>query len=165
MVRSSTQSLNNPLPHFSRETMQVYYYPGCATCRKALKWLDANNVTVERIHIVEATPDVATLRRLWERSGLPLRRFFNTSGKSYRDGGFKDRLKTMTDDEALEVLAADGMLIKRPILVSETHVLVGFKPDAWATVTHPMVAAVSPAQTQLSGPNDPPAGGAAIGQA
>ena len=121
----------------SKKTMKIYYYPACSTCRRALKWLDEQGLTYERVHIVDATPDAGTLRGLWERSALPLRRFFNTSGQSYRKGGFKELLKTMTDDQALEALAADGMLIKRPILVSETHVLVGFKADVWTATLGP----------------------------
>ncbi|MEM9865619.1 MAG: arsenate reductase family protein [Myxococcota bacterium] len=108
----------------------VYSYAKCGTCRKALRWLEDGGVDVKVVPIVESPPQKAELKRLWKRSGLPIRRFFNTSGQSYRQGGFKDRLSTMSDDEALEALAADGKLIKRPLVVSEQAVLVGFRePD------------------------------------
>ncbi|TNF30351.1 MAG: arsenate reductase family protein [Deltaproteobacteria bacterium] len=110
----------------------VYQYPQCSTCRKALKWLDAKGVAYTAVHIVDAPPDVATLRALWERSGLPLRRFFNTSGQSYRDGGFKERLDAMSDDDCLAALAADGKLIKRPLVDGGAFTLVGFKEPEWA---------------------------------
>lgn len=111
----------------------LYQYPGCSTCRKASKWLAAHAVDVEAVHIVEAPPSAAALRDLWQRSGLDLKRFFNTSGMSYRGGGFKDRLPTMTEDEQLAALAADGKLIKRPLLdAGDRGVLVGFHEGAWA---------------------------------
>ncbi len=108
-------------------SVRIYQYPKCSTCRKAVKWLEAAGHAVESVHLVEATPSVDTLRDLWTRSELPLKRFFNTSGGSYREGGFGERLKTMSDDEALAALAADGMLIKRPIVDAGEVVLVGFK--------------------------------------
>jgi len=89
--------------------------------------LDDAGVDYTAQHLVEETPDAATLRDLWQRADVPLRKLFNTSGKSYRSGGFKDRLATMSDDEALAALAADGMLIKRPLLDTGATVLVGFK--------------------------------------
>ena len=106
--------------------VRLYQYPKCGTCRKAIKWLDDRGVVYEAIDITQRPPSVAELGRLRARSGLPLRRFFNTSGESYRTGNFKVRLETMTDDEALAALAADGKLIKRPLIVTDTHVLVGF---------------------------------------
>lgn len=109
----------------------VFHYPNCSTCKKALKWLDAQGIAHERVHIVDAPPTADALKAAWQKSGLPLKRFFNTSGQSYRGGGFKDRLPTMSDDEQLAALAADGKLIKRPLLVSDDVVLVGFKEDAW----------------------------------
>ena len=105
----------------------VYQYPKCGTCRKALKWLDAHGVTYTPIHIVDSPPDKDELERLWKASGLPIRKMFNTSGQSYRQGGFKDKLATMSDDEALAALAADGKLIKRPVVDTGDVVLVGFK--------------------------------------
>ncbi len=113
-------------------SVTVYHYPNCSTCRKALKWLDAQGVSFERVDIVQSPPSQAELQAAWQRSGLPLKRFFNTSGLSYRGGGFKDRLPTMDDDAQLAALAADGKLVKRPLLVSDRGVLVGFKEADWA---------------------------------
>jgi arsenate reductase len=110
----------------------VYQYPKCSTCRKALKWLDAHGVKYEARDLVAAPPPIADLRALHRRSGLPIGRFFNTSGESYRAGGFKDRLKSMSDAEALAALAADGKLIKRPLVDTGKAVLVGFDEDAYA---------------------------------
>lgn len=115
--------------------MIIYQYPGCSTCRKALKWLAEAGLEVDRVHIVDAPPDVATLRDLWQRSGEPLRRFFNTAGQSYRAGGFKDRLGSMTEEEKLAALAADGKLIRRPVLDAGAQVLVGYAPAAYAAVS------------------------------
>lgn len=108
---------------------KIYQYAKCGTCRKALKWLDGQEIAYEAIPIVENPPSKTALRELWKRSGLPLRKLFNTSGQSYRQGGFKEKLTTMSDDEALAALAADGKLIKRPIVVGagDGPVLVGFK--------------------------------------
>ncbi len=110
----------------------VYQYDGCSTCRKALKWLAAEGIDARVVAIVDAPPSVATLRSAWVSSGLPLKRFFNTAGQSYRNGGFKDRLATLSDDAQLAALAADGKLIKRPLLIADTGVLVGFKAPEWA---------------------------------
>lgn len=110
----------------------VYQYPKCGTCRAALKWLDAQGVPHETIDIVSDPPSADTLRQLHDRSGLPIARFFNTSGESYRAGRFKDRLATMTADEAYAALAADGKLIKRPLVVTPDAVLVGFNAETWS---------------------------------
>ena len=109
--------------------IQVYQYAKCSTCRKALGWLDGREIAYEAIPIVEAPPSKTALRKLWKRSGLPLQKLFNTSGQSYRQGGFKEKRSAMSDDELLAALAADGKLIKRPILVvgDDGPVLVGFK--------------------------------------
>jgi len=126
-------------------TMTVYHYKGCGTCKKALAWLDARGVVVTRIDLVATPPDAATLRDLWTRSNKPLQRFFNTSGESYRAGGFKAKLAAMSETEKLAALAADGKLIKRPILSRDDGgsgsgsgddgglVLVGFREDEWAS--------------------------------
>jgi arsenate reductase len=111
--------------------MRVYHYGGCSTCKKALAWLSAHGVAAERVDLVATPPDAATLGDLWRRSGLPLERFFNTSGQSYRDGGFKDRLPSMDDAAKLAALAADGKLVKRPILDAGVHVRVGFREADW----------------------------------
>jgi arsenate reductase len=107
-------------------SVRLYQYPKCSTCRKAMKWLDAAGVSVNAVDLVASPISNDELRALHARSGLPLARFFNTSGESYRAGGFKERLKSMTEDEAFEALSADGKLVKRPILDTGKKVLVGF---------------------------------------
>lgn len=109
----------------------VWQYPKCSTCRKALKWLQERGVTAETPDITVTPPSASKLRELWKRSGLPIARFFNTSGESYRAGGFKEKLKTMSEAEALGALAADGKLIKRPLVDTGATVLVGFDEDAY----------------------------------
>jgi arsenate reductase (glutaredoxin) len=106
--------------------VKIYQYPKCGTCRKALKWLDARGVDYQSIDIVEKPPAKAALAQLMKRSGLPARKWFNTSGQSYRQGGFKEKLETMTDAQAADALASDGKLIKRPVVVGDDFVLVGF---------------------------------------
>lgn len=106
-------------------------YPKCSTCRKAKKWLDENNIKYESRHIIEDNPTSMELREWWEISGLPLKRFFNTSGMKYRELKLKDKLPEMSEDEQLDLLATDGMLVKRPILVGDDVVLVGFKVKEW----------------------------------
>lgn len=103
-----------------------YQYAGCSTCRKARKWLDEHGVEYTAVDIVAEPPSTATLARLRELSGLPVRKFFNTSGQSYRRGGFKEKLGSMSEGEALEALAADGKLIKRPLIDGGDFALVGF---------------------------------------
>ena len=110
---------------------KVYQYPKCSTCRKALKWLDQRGVAYEKTDLVAAPPSLATLRDLHKRSGLPVAKLFNTSGESYRSGNFKARLADMTDAAALAALAADGKLIKRPIVDAGGTVLVGFQEEAY----------------------------------
>ncbi len=106
-------------------------YPKCTTCQKARKWLEENGVDFDSRHIKDERPTAAELRQWHERSGLPLRRFFNTSGQLYRQLELKDRLVHMSEDEQYELLASDGMLVKRPLLVSDAFVLTGFKPAEW----------------------------------
>lgn len=112
-------------------SITIYQYPNCGSCKKAIKWLDKHDVDYQSIHIVESTPSKDQLKDFWERSELPIKNFFNTSGGSYRSGNFKDKLPNMSDDEKLDALAADGMLIKRPILDAGDAVLVGFKADKY----------------------------------
>ena len=107
-------------------------YPKCSTCQKAKKWLDAHDVAYTDRHIVEDNPTAEELRAWHERSGLPLKRFFNTSGQQYRALGLKDKLPAMTEEEQLALLATDGMLVKRPILLAGEQVLVGFQEAHWA---------------------------------
>ena len=106
-------------------------YPKCSTCKKAQKWLDARGATYEIRHIVEDNPTADELRSWHAQSGLPLKRFFNTSGMLYREMGLKDKLTAMTEDEMFELLATNGMLVKRPILVLDNAVLVGFREAEW----------------------------------
>ncbi|WP_195420193.1 arsenate reductase family protein [Collinsella sp. D33t1_170424_A12] len=107
-------------------------YPKCTTCKRAKKWLDEHGVAYADRHIVEDNPTAAELKAWHERSGLPLRRFFNTSGMKYRELGIKAKLDAgMSDDEAFDLLATDGMLVKRPLVVGDDFVLVGFKEPAW----------------------------------
>lgn len=108
-----------------------YHYPTCSTCKKAKKWLDERGVEVDARHIVDEAPTLAQLQTYWRQSGLELKRFFNTSGGSYRDLDLKNRYDSLSDDERLALLAADGKLIKRPILVDGEQVLVGFKESEW----------------------------------
>ena len=109
-------------------------YPKCSTCQKAKTWLNEHNVEYTERHIVEENPSYDELKEWYEKSGLPLRKFFNTSGKLYKKIQLKDKLPSMSEDEQLRLLATDGMLVKRPILVSEGEVLVGFKEAEWAEI-------------------------------
>ncbi|EEG49242.1 transcriptional regulator, Spx/MgsR family [Blautia hydrogenotrophica DSM 10507] len=106
-------------------------YPKCSTCKKAKKWLEEHQVNYDDRHIVEDNPTVEELKDWIGRSGLPLRRFFNTSGMKYRELQLKDRLPKMSEEEQLELLATDGMLVKRPLLVLEDRVIPGFKEKEW----------------------------------
>ena len=106
-------------------------YPKCTTCQKAKKWLEGKEVAFQERHIKEENPSIQELRTWWEMSGLPLKKFFNTSGLRYKALGLKDKLPGMSEEEQLALLAGDGMLVKRPILVGEDFVLVGFKEDDW----------------------------------
>lgn len=111
--------------------MLFVHYPKCSTCKKAMNWLDEHNVEFDQRHIVEDNPNVDELRLWHKMSDLPLRRFFNTSGMLYRDMGLKDKLPNMSEDEMYELLASNGMLVKRPLLVLDDTVLVGFKEKEW----------------------------------
>ena len=108
-------------------TIQLIQYPKCTTCKKAQKWLNDNGFQYESIHIVEQTPSKEQLQAYYEASGLPLKKFFNTSGMKYRELGLKDKLATMSETEQLELLASDGMLIKRPIVTDGKNLTLGFK--------------------------------------
>ena len=111
--------------------MLVLVYRKCSTCIKALKWLDANGVEYVERAIVEENPTYEELKEWYGKSGLPLKKFFNTSGLQYKALGLKDKLPGMSEEEQLALLAGDGMLVKRPILAGEDFVLVGFKEDDW----------------------------------
>jgi len=107
-------------------------YPPCTTCKKAKKWLDDQGIPYESRHIKENNPTYEELKAWYEKSGLPLKKFFNTSGIQYRALELKDKLPSMTEEEQLRLLASDGMLVKRPLIVTETAVFTGFKPEQWA---------------------------------
>ena len=115
----------------------LYQYPRCSTCVKARKWLETHQITFDAIDLTIDTPDAAALKSMHAQSTKPVKAFFNTSGNSYRGGDFKTRLPTMTDEDKFAALAADGMLIKRPILVTDEIVLVGFKEAEWSKVCLP----------------------------
>ncbi|MDQ0257608.1 arsenate reductase [Evansella vedderi] len=115
-------------------SLTFYQYPACGTCRNAKKWLDEQGIDYEEIHIVNDPPSKEKLRELYEKSGLELKKFFNTSGKKYRELGVKDKIKTASDDELLDLLASDGMLIKRPIVTDGKKVTVGFKEETFNEV-------------------------------
>ena len=106
-------------------------YPKCSTCQKAKKWLDENSVEYTDRHIKEQNPSFEELTKWYKLSGLDIKRFFNTSGLLYKSLGLKDKLPEMTDEEKLRLLSSDGMLVKRPMLIGEDFVLVGFKADEW----------------------------------
>ena len=106
-------------------------YPKCTTCRKAKAWLEKHGVSFTLRDIKEENPTEEELQSWWQRSGLPLRKFFNTSGLQYKALGLKDKLPTMTEAEQIALLSTDGMLVKRPLLVGDDFVLVGFRPAEW----------------------------------
>ena len=106
-------------------------YPKCTTCRKAKAWLEEQNISFTLRDIKEENPTEEELQSWWQRSGLPLRKFFNTSGLQHKALGLKDKLPTMTEAEQIALLSTDGMLVKRPLLVGEDFVLVGFRPAEW----------------------------------
>ncbi|MED4225376.1 arsenate reductase family protein [Neobacillus cucumis] len=109
--------------------LTFYWYPKCGTCRNAKKWLDAHHLSYEEVHIVEQPPSREQLQELYQKSGLELKRFFNTSGLKYRELGIKDKINTASEDELLDLLASDGMVVKRPILTDGERVTVGFKEE------------------------------------
>ncbi len=111
--------------------MLFLQYPKCTTCKKAKKWLETNHITVTKRHIAQDRPSYEELKQWHEKSGLPLKRFFNTSGLVYKEMQLKDKLPEMSEEEQLKLLATNGMLVKRPIIVDETGVLVGFKETEW----------------------------------
>ena len=106
-------------------------YPPCTTCKKAKKWLDDNGISYEDRHIKENNPTYEELKAWYEKSGLPLKKFFNTSGLQYRALELKDKLPGMSEEEQLRLLATDGMLVKRPLVVTDDAVLTGFKEADW----------------------------------
>ncbi len=109
-------------------------YPKCSTCKKAKKWLEERGVSFVDKHIVEENPTKEELREWHQKSGLPLKRFFNTSGLKYKELKLKDKLPAMSEEEQYELLSTDGMLVKRPILITEKGIITGFKENEWETL-------------------------------
>lgn len=106
-------------------------YPPCSTCQKAKRWLDEHQVSYTSRHIKKNNPSVAELTEWYKMSGLPLKKFFNTSGLLYKSMGLKDKLPTMSEEEQIALLATDGMLVKRPLVIGDSFVLTGFKEKDW----------------------------------
>ena len=111
--------------------MLVLVYRKCSTCQKALKWLEDNQIEFDERPIKEENPTFEELKEWYQMSGLPLKKFFNTSGLIYKDLGLKDKLPTMSEEEQLKLLATDGMLVKRPLVIGEDFVLTGFREKEW----------------------------------
>lgn len=114
-----------------KKFMLFVEYPKCTTCQKAKKWLNVNQIAYTDRHIKEDNPTAEELKKWHQMSGLPLKKFFNTSGVLYKEMQLKDKLGSMSEEEQYALLASDGMLVKRPILVTEDAVLIGFKEDTW----------------------------------
>lgn len=114
--------------------LTFYWYPKCGTCRNAKKWLDNHEIAYVAVHIVENPPSRDELQQMFEQSGLDIKKFFNTSGMKYRELGLKDKVKTASEDELLDLLASDGMLIKRPLMTNGEKVTVGFKEEEFEKV-------------------------------
>ncbi len=112
--------------------IKVYCYERCTTCKKALKWLDENKIKYELIDIKGNNPDKATIKAAYEKSGQSLKKFFNTSGQLYRGMELSKKLPDMSEEEQLDLLATDGMLVKRPLVITDDKVLLGFKEAEWA---------------------------------
>ena len=111
--------------------MQFIFYNKCSTCQKAKKWLEANGISVQERPIKEENPTAEELKKWHAMSGLPLKKFFNTSGLLYKSMNLKDKLKEMSEEEQYQLLASDGMLVKRPLLVGDDFILIGFKEEQW----------------------------------
>ena len=115
--------------------IKVYCYSKCSTCKKAIKWLEDNKINHEVIDIKENHPDEKTLKELHKKSGLPLKKFFNTSGMLYREMELSKKLPDMSEAEMYKLLASDGMLVKRPLLITDKGVMPGFKEETWSCLT------------------------------
>lgn len=111
--------------------MLILEYPPCSTCKKAKAWLDSHGVAYETRHIKDENPSYQELKQWYAESGLPLKKFFNTSGLQYKALGLKDKLPTMSEDEQLRLLATDGMLVKRPLVIADGKILTGFREKEW----------------------------------
>lgn len=113
-------------------TILFIQYPKCSTCRKAAKWLEENNIDVNSRDITKENPTKDELSAWIKRSTLPIARFFNTSGRIYKENNLKEKVKTAADNELLDILASDGMVVKRPIIVADDFILVGFNEEEWS---------------------------------
>jgi arsenate reductase (glutaredoxin) len=125
--------------HFKKEGrdemgLTLYWHPQCQTCRKVKKWLDEHQVSYTEMHIVKNPPSRDELEDMYQKSGLEMKNFFSTSTKKYREMGLKDKIKTGTENELLDLLASDGMLIKKPILTNGQKVIIGFKEDEFEKI-------------------------------
>ena len=116
--------------------MLFIWYPKCSTCQKAKKWLNSHEIEYTERHIVEENPTYDELKEWHQKSGLPLKKFFNTSGMLYKEMGLKDKLKEMSEDDQLKLLATDGMLVKRPLVIGDDFVLTGFREKEWSEAMH-----------------------------
>ena len=126
----------NEFTHKRGETMiKVYCYSKCSTCKKAIKWLEDNKIKHEVIDIKENHPDEKTIKELHKKSGLPLKKFFNTSGMLYREMELSKKLPDMSEAEMYKLLASDGMIVKRPLLITDKGVMPGFKEETWSDLT------------------------------
>ena len=114
--------------------IKVYCYERCTTCKKALKWLDENGIKYELTDIKANNPDKKTITEAYKKSGKPLKMFFNTSGQLYRGMELSKKLKDMSEDEQINLLASDGMLVKRPLVITNGNVLLGFKQEEWEEI-------------------------------
>lgn len=115
--------------------IKVYCYSKCSTCKKAIKWLEDNKIKHEVIDIKENHPDEKTIKELHKKSGLPLKKFFNTSGMLYREMELSKKLPDMSEAEMYKLLASDGMIVKRPLLITDKGVMPGFKEETWSDLT------------------------------
>lgn len=116
--------------------MDFLCYSRCSTCRKAKKWLDDNNIEYNERHIVNENPTYEEIKDWYAKSGLPLKKFFNTSGMVYKELKLREKLPTMTEEDQLRLLATNGLLVKRPVLVFDDNVLIGFKEEEWSELKH-----------------------------
>ena len=114
-------------------------YPKCSTCQKAKKWLEENEIPFEDRHIVEQNPTAEELRQWTRAAGFPLKKLFNTSGLLYRSMGLKEKLPQLTEEEQLNLLASNGMLVKRPLVIGEQILLAGFRPESWEQLKVPVI--------------------------
>lgn len=133
---SASEGIFDMMKEVEVEKMKITYYgyPKCSTCRKAQKWLADHGIDFDTVNLVEAPPTTEVLKEMIETSGLELKKFFNTSGKVYREENLKEKLPTMSTDDQIALLASNGMLIKRPIVFGEGKITVGFKEETFAEV-------------------------------